>query len=327
MTKRFAPKPSGTELSESELRFGLRFISGKYQGGEYPLADGQEIVVGRSSELDMVLVEEMVSRKHARITLNDGVISIEDLGSTNGTFVNGEKVERGTLKEGDRVLIGTNILKVMAIAEDGEQRVDMRAVAAGRVTARQKMTRPGEEPPRMSGSLEEIPLPDLLQLFGTSKKNGVLVLRTDAREGRIYLAEGRVRFATLDGMDGVPPLKAVYRMLDWHRGMFVLDPPDKREFDNSVDSSAQEILMEGIRQQDEFNALREQLPALDIQLRLKLPLIPKLRDLSPPELDLLQTVLGCASLEVVFDSVPGTDLEVGKVVLSLIQRDYLESGD
>src|SRR3954469_1884041 len=327
MTKRFAPKPSGSESSSAELRYGLRFISGKYQGGEYPLGEGQEIVIGRSSELDMVLVEEMVSRKHARIALADGVITIEDLGSTNGTFVNGEKVDHGTLKEGDRVLIGTNILKVMGVAQDGEQKLDLKAVAAGRVTARQRMSRVGDEPPRMSGSLEEIPLPDLLQLFGTSKKNGVLVLRTESREGRIYLAEGKVRFATLEGMEGVPPLKAVYRMLDWHEGVFALDPPDSRQFENPVDSSAQEILMEGIRQQDEFNALRGRLPSLDTRLVLKLPLEAKLRELNPAELDLLQVVLNSVSLEVVLDSVHGTDLETGHGLLSLIQRGYLESAD
>ena len=327
MTKRFAPKPSGTDPGASELRYGLRFISGKYQGGEYPLGEGQEIVVGRSSELDMVLVEEMVSRKHARIALTDGVITIEDLGSTNGTFVNGEKVDQGTLKEGDRVLIGTNILKVMGIAQDGDQKLDLKAVAAGRVTARQRMSRVGDEPPRMSGNLEEIPLPDLLQLFGTSKKNGVLVLRTENREGRIYLAEGRVRFATIDAMEGVPPLKAVYRMLDWHEGVFSLDPPDSREFENPVDASAQEILMEGIRQQDEFNNLRGRLPALDKRLVLKLPLEPKLHDLSATELDLVQAVLNSPSLEVVFDSVPGTDLETGHALQSLVQRGYLESGE
>jgi len=327
MTKRFAQKPTGSDSNASELRYGLRFISGKYQGGEYPLGEGQEIVIGRSSELDMVLVEEMVSRKHARIALSDGVISIEDLGSTNGTFVNGEKVDRGTLNEGDRVLIGTNILKVMAVAQDGAQGLDLKAAAAGRVTARQKMSRVGDEPPRMSGSLEEIPLPDLLQLFGTSKKNGVLVLRTETREGRIYLSDGKVRFATLDGMDGVPPLKAVYRMLDWSKGVFALDPPDTREFESPVDCSAQEILMEGIRQQDEFNALRARLPALDTPLRLKLPLEPKLTELDPTELDLLQTVLNSSALEVVFDAVRGTDLETGQAIASLIQRGYLESGD
>ena len=322
MTKRFAPKPSGTEPGSSELRFGLRFISGKYQGGEFPLGEGQEIVIGRSSELDMVLVEEMVSRKHARIALTDGVINIEDLGSTNGTFVNGEKVERGTLHEGDRVLIGTNILKVIATTE-GDQKMDPKSVAAGRVTARQRM-RATEEAPRMSGSLEEIPLPDLLQLFGTSRKNGVLVLRTDTREGRIYLAEGKVRFANIEGADNVQPLKAVYRMLDWNKGVFALDPPDTREFEDPVDASAQEILMEGFRQQDEFNNLRGRLPALDTRLILKSPLESRLTDLSPADLDLLQATLNSASIEILFDSVPGTDLDTGQAVLDLIKRGYLE---
>jgi pSer/pThr/pTyr-binding forkhead associated (FHA) protein len=326
MTKRNATKP-GTEPSSSEARFGLRFISGKYQGGEYALAEGQEIVIGRSSELDMVLVEEMVSRKHARIALNDGVISIADLGSTNGTFVNGEKVDEGTLKEGDRVLIGTNILKVIAFGKDGEGQLDLKGSAAGRVTARQRATlnRSGEEAPRMSGSLEEIPLPDLLQLFGTSKKDGVLVLRTATREGRIFLKEGRMRFAVIDGLEGVQPLKAVYRMLEWHRGVFALDPPDTREFEAPVDASAQEILMEGFRQQDEFNALRSRLPPLDKQLRLKVPLEPKLRDLSPVELDLIQEVVSAASMEAVFDTATGTDLDAAKSIVSLVQRGYLES--
>ena len=327
MTKRFAPKTAGTEPSPSDLRFGLRFISGKYQGGEYPLGEGQEIVIGRSSELDMVLVEEMVSRKHARIALSEGVITIEDLGSTNGTFVNGEKVERGTLKEGDRVLVGTNILKVMAISQDGDQHLDLKSVAAGRVTARQKMSRVGDEAPRMSGSLEEIPLPDLLQLFGTSKKNGVLVLQTETLEGRIYLTEGKVRFAAIEGMDAVPPLKAVYRMLDWHQGQFALDPPDSRKFENPVDAGAQEILMEGIRQQDELNALRPRLPALEASFRLNLPLQPQLRELSPAQLDMLQAVLNSRSLEAAFDSVPSTDLEAGQAILVLVQRGYLVPAD
>src|SRR5579864_7499357 len=93
--------------------FVLRFISGKYQGGEFPIVPEKQIVVGRSSDLDMVLVEDMVSRKHARIAVQTDQIWIEDLGSTNGTFVNGEKIKRARLKEGDRVLIGTSILKLI----------------------------------------------------------------------------------------------------------------------------------------------------------------------------------------------------------------------
>src|SRR5687768_8957022 len=101
MPDRLAPNPG--PAGASRTRLALRFISGKYQGGEYPIDEGRRIVVGRSSDLDMVLVEEMVSRRHAQISMSNQVITIEDLGSTNGTFVNGEKIQRATLREGDRV--------------------------------------------------------------------------------------------------------------------------------------------------------------------------------------------------------------------------------
>jgi pSer/pThr/pTyr-binding forkhead associated (FHA) protein len=307
--------------ANNEPRFALRFISGKYQGGEYPLAEGQEIIIGRSSELDMVLVEEMVSRKHARIALTDGTISIEDLGSTNGTFVNGEKVQQGTLREGDRVLIGTNILKVVAAPQDAEARANLKAMAVGRVTAKQQGGRSTEEAPRMSGNLEEIPLPDLLQLFGTSRKAGVLVLRSGGREGRIYLNDGRIRFAEFVNASGVPPLKALYRMLTWATGSFALDPPDKRELEGAIDVSAQEVLMEGFRQIDELAQLRTRLPG---RMVLKLPLTSHLRDLNPEELDLLEAALSAESLDAFLDASTGPDLESAEALHGLLQRGYLK---
>ena len=109
-----AGAPAATVLS-TQRSYVLRFISGKYQGTEYPLADGKTILIGRSSELDMVLVEDMVARRHAKISNSGGTVMIEDLGSTNGTFVNGEKVKAPLqLAEGDRVLIGTSIFKLVA---------------------------------------------------------------------------------------------------------------------------------------------------------------------------------------------------------------------
>jgi pSer/pThr/pTyr-binding forkhead associated (FHA) protein len=315
----------GPSEATNEPRFALRFISGKYQGGEYPLAEGQEIVIGRSSELDMVLVEEMVSRKHARIALAEGAISIEDLGSTNGTFVNGEKVQQGTLREGDRVLIGTNILKVVAAPQDAEARANLKAMAVGRVTAKQTQgtQRSNEEAPRMSGNLEEIPLPDLLQLFGTSRKAGVLVLRSSGREGRIYLNDGRIRFAEFDGMPGVPPLKTLYRMLGWQTGSFALDPPDTRELEGAIDVSAQEVLMEGFRQQDELGQLRSRFHGGG-RMVLKLPLSQHLRELDDADLDLLEAALSAENLDAFLDAAPGPDLEAAQALHSLMQRGYLK---
>ncbi|HLK38157.1 MAG TPA: DUF4388 domain-containing protein [Polyangiaceae bacterium] len=305
-----APRPGGRS-------FILRFISGKYQGGEFPIAAEKQIVVGRSSDLDMVLVEDMVSRKHARIAMQGEQIWIEDLGSTNGTFVNGEKIKRARLKEGDRVLIGTSILKVIAgdAPRDGmDAKRELENVAQARRTSQQRT---------MSGSIEEVPLPDLLQLFGTSKKSGVLVIRTEDDVGRIHLKKGNVAYAIINDLDDVQPLKSLYRMLTWQKGLFDLDPPEDREFPNEMTSSVQELLMEGMRQLDEFNRIREDLPELSARLVVSGPLIPPLRDLKPPELDVLQLAHNYGVVETVLNKSLATDLETAEIMLKLIKASYL----
>src|SRR5688572_23913252 len=95
------------------IRRALRFLSGRCQGSEYVLQDASEVLVGRASECDVVLLEGMVSRHHARFRVTGDTLMVEDLGSTNGTFVNGERVRMRQLDEADRVLIGTSILKVV----------------------------------------------------------------------------------------------------------------------------------------------------------------------------------------------------------------------
>jgi len=181
--------------------YALRFISGKYQGGEFPLPNNKEIVVGRSSELDMVLVEDMVSRRHAKLTVTGDQIFIQDLGSTNGTFVNGEKIKRARLTEGDRILIGTSIIKLVAAdgaASSSDAKAKLEDVAQGRRTSQVRT---------MSGSIAEIPLPDLLQLFSASKKTGTLVIRTEHDVGKIYIDTGKVQFAAVNDHFDVPPLR------------------------------------------------------------------------------------------------------------------------
>ena len=297
----------------------LRFISGKYQGGEFPIVNDKPIIVGRSSDLDMVLVEDMVSRKHARITMQQDQIWIEDLGSTNGTFVNGEKINRARLKEGDRVLIGTSILKVIAgegaRADSTDAKRDLENVAAARRTTQART---------MSGSIEEVPLPDLLQLFATSKKSGVLVIRTESDDvGKIFMRKGVIYYASINDLDDVPPMKSIFRMLTWQKGLFDLDPPDEREFPNEMNLSVQEVLMEGLRQLDEFNEIRNELPDLNTRLVMSQPVIPPLRDLKPEELDILQLAHNYGHLETMLNKSLSTDLDTVQIILKLIKGAYL----
>jgi pSer/pThr/pTyr-binding forkhead associated (FHA) protein len=314
---------------EPARRLALKFISGKYQGGEFPLNDGQDVVVGRSSELDMVLVEEMVSRKHAVFRLENGVLSVQDLGSTNGTFVNGERIEKAVLREGDRVLVGTSILRVIGV----DASLPM-PVKKGLMGETQKHIGPhpvneppeSHEPPRMSGNLEEIPLPDLMQLFSTSKKTGVLVLRSPDRVGRLHLEQGRIRFAEVDTNPALPPDRAVYRLLSFTRGLFSLDPPENRAFDRTLDLGATEVLMEGFRQQDEINALGDKVPQPRAALHLPKQPPGRLRDLSPEELDWLELALRGRTLEGALDLSTHTDLDTVRALLGLVTKGWLASG-
>jgi pSer/pThr/pTyr-binding forkhead associated (FHA) protein len=303
------------------MRLALRFISGKYQGGEFPLEEKREIIVGRSSDLDMVLVEEMVSRRHARIQLVDGSVNIDDLGSTNGTFVNGERVTHAELQEGDRVLIGSNILKVVATDSTGPIGSTMEGVQTRAVT------RTATSDARMSGSLEEIPLPDLLQLFGTSRKTGTLVVSSEGKVGRIHLRAGLVHFVEAETDDGEPlpveGLKFAYRMISWERGIFELTPEDPRKFEPPLDLNVQEILMEGFRQKDEISQLITKLPPVEAKLVPHLPLTAKLRELSPEHLDVFQAVLGGKTLRTVMDQSPLDDLKTAQILAELVQKGYI----
>jgi len=294
-------------------QLALRFISGKYQGGEYPLGLQPEIVVGRSSDLDMVLVEDMVSRRHARIACTESQIIIEDLGSTNGTFVNGEKISRATLKEGDRVLIGTSILKVVALDPSAPMPRRAEMPSAGRAAQTRTMT----------GSIDEIPLPDLLQLLGSSKKSGQLVVRSDDDVGRIHLRKGVVVFASINEMMEVPPLKSIFRILTWSHGSFDLAALDDRPMPNEINASVQELLMEGLRQIDELNAIRDRLPDLGAQLFVPRPLEPKLAVLTPLELEIFQIAYNHEQLATILNQSPSTDLETARAVLHLLEAGFL----
>jgi pSer/pThr/pTyr-binding forkhead associated (FHA) protein len=321
------PQQSAKSVGSRRLGLSLRFISGKYEGGEFPLEEGKDIIVGRSSELDMVLVEEMVSRKHAKITVRRGAITIEDLGSTNGSFVNGERIQQATLHEGDRILIGTSILKVVSdTATASDSKSSMKAIAERRRLAhRRSGSNPAsDEPPRMTGHLDEVPLPDLLQLFSTSRKSGVLVLHHEERVGKVFLDEGRIHFALIEEQPEILPFKAIYRMIDWSSGVFELEPPEKKKFEGPLDAAVPEVLMEVLRQQDEMGNLREKIPPMDATLQLRTPMAAPLNELEPRQLDVLQLALNCQNVLTLLERSKYSDLDTAKILAELLSRGYLQ---
>ncbi len=92
---------------------GLITIHGANLGKKYDLSK-EEMILGRSETADIRVNEENVSRQHAVVKKAGKEILIEDLKSTNGTFVNTKKITSQALRDGDLVLVGNTILKFIS---------------------------------------------------------------------------------------------------------------------------------------------------------------------------------------------------------------------
>jgi len=72
----------------------------------FRLAAGTIKTAGRATRADFIVDRHLVSRLHCRITAGDEALTVEDLESTNGTFVNGDRVTRADVKSGDTLRLG-----------------------------------------------------------------------------------------------------------------------------------------------------------------------------------------------------------------------------
>jgi pSer/pThr/pTyr-binding forkhead associated (FHA) protein len=94
----------------------------KYRGADVFLSEGQ-YVIGRSASCQLMVDDARVSRRHATITVSAGQVAIEDLGSVNGVYVNGIRVQgKKALIDGDRIGIGGAELELKIGAPSSERR-------------------------------------------------------------------------------------------------------------------------------------------------------------------------------------------------------------
>jgi two-component system cell cycle response regulator len=103
----------------------LTVVSGPSTGRVFTVAEiGTPTVIGRGKEVQVRVDDAGASREHARVLeTDDGTYVVEDLGSTNGTFVDGKRVERAELHSGDRIHIGPNVVISFSIVAAQAERV------------------------------------------------------------------------------------------------------------------------------------------------------------------------------------------------------------
>lgn len=142
-------------------QFQLIMRTGPTPGAVYTL-EGEQLMIGRDSTNEIVINDAEISRRHARLTFQGGKYVLEDLGSTNGTFVNGQRLAGPrVLKPGEVVSFGEQIMVVFeAVSLDPGA-----TVMSPRAAAVPSASRPAyppysspPPPPEYAGSVPESPV-------------------------------------------------------------------------------------------------------------------------------------------------------------------------
>ena len=115
-------------------KYALRAQTGRMLGRSYPLTG--VAIVGRAPDCQLRLEDSNLSRKHAKlIPTNEGVV-IEDLGSTNGSFHNGKRVQRAVAQAGDEIGFDTLRFRLLELGAEGAQLAESSAASSRAVMPR-----------------------------------------------------------------------------------------------------------------------------------------------------------------------------------------------
>ncbi|UCD30414.1 MAG: FHA domain-containing protein [Planctomycetota bacterium] len=145
---------------------------------DFPLNPGKTII-GRKEECDLRIPLAEVSRKHAMIMIDENSVTIRDMGSSNGTYVNNQKISEQEISAGDHIVVGPVVLTVQIDGEPSDikpvhTRMEARSPVANAVSIEE--TGPGESDTIETKdilSTEEDPISALEALAGTDDTSAI----------------------------------------------------------------------------------------------------------------------------------------------------------
>jgi CheY-like chemotaxis protein len=181
----------------------------------------------------------------------------------------------------------------------------------------------GDAEKSVEGSLNQIPLIDLLQVFGLNRKEGILFLTRGREQGTIPLAGGRVVDARLGPVGGE---KALFRLLQWEDGKFRFSP-GLGETEAKIVRSLDHLIMEGLRQKDEMAANADRFPAAESVLAVKIPKGRLPQGLRPATQEVLVLLENYPRVGDLLNHCPRPDLEILQILRILMEKGLVEKSD
>lgn len=215
----------------------------------YRLQENESAVIGRSRDCELPITAPEASRRHCEITSEGGQFVVKDLGSTNGTFVNGKPLTAPhTLRPGDRIEIGNSTITFCQVASTGAA---SEAGDGGKTMIFQRDTVPTHSLEVFKGDLSEVPPFAVLQILEMGAKTGVLRISASDFNGCIWLEKGAPVHASTEKHAG---FEAAAQLVILERGRFTFEPntpsPEK-----TIVASVTELLLEASRMADEATLL------------------------------------------------------------------------
>ena len=170
------------------------------------------------------------------------------------------------------------------------------------------------------GSIQELPVPDIIQLVSVSGKTGMFTLVRGSERGFIYLKNGQMVHAKIGDLVGE---EAIYALAIWSSGDFQFTPAEESE-SVSIHRSNTSLLMEAARRLDEWKVLSRKVPGVDyvpvfVQRNSAEPVT-----LSPPEWNLVIRIDGRKTVEELSRTVDSSSFETAKVLYGLITANLVE---
>jgi hypothetical protein len=209
------------------------------------LTTEQTIVIGRQAQCDLSLQDNDVSRAHAEVSFEEGQYMLRDLGSTNGTFLNGKEISEPTpLTPGDKIEVGpreVTFCELQGEAADSSVSPDAAAtIIAARLPSSETFV----------GDLSQIPPFAVLQVLEMGSKSGVLEIEGPGLSCQLWMHEGVPIHAQSDRQTG---FDAALSIVNIDRGRFRFEP-QAVNVEPTIACTVTELLMEGCRLLDEQDA-------------------------------------------------------------------------
>ncbi|MHC5057734.1 MAG: DUF4388 domain-containing protein [Planctomycetota bacterium] len=206
--------------------------------------------LGRGSASDVFVNDSQASRQHADIVATDDGFRLVDLGSANGTYVNGEQVTEAMLAHGDEIQIGSHVLEFRL--EDAEEVIEDFRRQARAVQEGQTVVGPVPGSGGLSGAIDDVGLAEVVQMLEAGRKSGRLLVTAVGLSAAIYFKDGRIIAAEFQPNTAEPKAdhEAVCEIFALKDGVFEF-LPEEVTIEPRMNESTQALLLETMRRLDE----------------------------------------------------------------------------